>query len=104
MTKKDGGVVQMWHEILAKKIVGGIRSPVKNEEQVLPFPKPKGSLLAVHSLSLTFQGNGSRAVKGAESNHILAACMERGICPAEGTEMLVSGAGVRRRGTPGRRI
>ena len=47
----------MWHEILAKKIVEESVVLLKNEEQVLPFSKTKRQpFLAVHSLSLTFQG------------------------------------------------
>ena len=39
MRKKDGGVVQMRHEILARKIVEESVVLLKNEEQVLPFAK-----------------------------------------------------------------
>lgn len=57
MRKKDGGVVQMRHEILAKKIVEESVVLLKNEEQYCLLPKTKRPpFLAVHSLSLIFPG------------------------------------------------
>ena len=74
----------MRHEILVKKIVEESVVLLKNEEQVLPFAKnQKAAFFGRSQLVTYFSGNGSGAVKGAETNHILAACMERGICPAE---------------------
>lgn len=74
----------MRHEILVKKIVEESVVLLKNEEQVLPFSKnQKAAFFGRSQLVTYFSGNGSGAVKGAETNHILAACMERGICPAE---------------------
>ena len=74
----------MRHEILVKKIVEESVVLLKNEEQVLPFSKnQKAAFFGRSQLVTYFSGNGSGAVKGAETNYILAACMERGICPAE---------------------
>lgn len=74
----------MQFENIARKIVEESVVLLKNEDQVLPFHKnQKAAFFGRSQLITYFSGNGSGAAKGAETNNILTACIEKGILPAK---------------------